>query len=96
MDDVAENGFAAHSKYKEDSLSQFIRFMASLGLGEFLEDPENDDEDFIESFQNEPICFGHFASTPKGEMLTLPKGATALDFAFDIHSEVGAHCLGTT
>ena len=95
MDDVAENGFAAHWKYKEDSSGSNSLDSWLVRIREFLEDPENDDEDFIESFQMNLFASEIFVFTPKGEMLTLPKGATALDFAFDIHSEVGAHCLGT-
>lgn len=95
MDDLAENGFAAHWKYKEDSSGSNSLDSWLVRIREFLEDPENDDEDFIESFQMNLFASEIFVFTPKGEMLTLPKGATALDFAFDIHSEVGAHCLGT-
>ena len=95
MDDIAENGFAAHWKYKEDSSGSNSLDSWLVRIREFLEDPENDDEDFIESFQMNLFASEIFVFTPKGEMLTLPKGATALDFAFDIHSEVGAHCLGT-
>ena len=95
MDDLAENGFAAHWKYKEDSSGSNSLDSWLIRIREFLEDPENDDEDFIESFQMNLFASEIFVFTPKGEMLTLPKGATALDFAFDIHSEVGAHCLGT-
>src|SRR6056300_623894 len=95
MDDIAENGFAAHWKYKEDSSgsNQLDRWL--LRIREFLDDPENDSEDFIDSFKMNLFSSEIFVFTPKGEMLTLPKGATALDFAFDIHTEVGAHCLGT-
>ena len=95
MDDIAENGFAAHWKYKEDSSgsNQLDRWL--LRIREFLDDPENDSEDFIDNFKMNLFSSEIFVFTPKGEMLTLPKGATALDFAFDIHTEVGAHCLGT-
>jgi GTP diphosphokinase / guanosine-3',5'-bis(diphosphate) 3'-diphosphatase len=95
MDHIAENGFAAHWKYKEDSSGSISLDSWLMRIREFLEDPENDDEDFIESFQMNLFASEIFVFTPKGQMLTLPKGATALDFAFDIHSEVGAHCLGT-
>ncbi|MEC8459187.1 MAG: RelA/SpoT family protein [Bacteroidota bacterium] len=95
MDNLAENGFAAHWKYKEDSSGSNSLDSWLVRIREFLEDPENDDEDFIDSFQMNLFASEIFVFTPKGEMLTLPKGATALDFAFDIHSEVGAHCLGT-
>ncbi|MCH1401542.1 MAG: bifunctional (p)ppGpp synthetase/guanosine-3',5'-bis(diphosphate) 3'-pyrophosphohydrolase [Schleiferiaceae bacterium] len=95
MDDIAENGFAAHWKYKEDSsgsnqLDSWLR-----RIREFLDNPDNDNEDFIDSFKMNLFSSEIFVFTPRGEMVTLPKGATALDFAFDVHSEVGAHCLGT-
>ena len=95
MDDIAENGFAAHWKYKEDSsgsnqLDSWLR-----RIREFLDNPDNDSEDFIDSFKMNLFASEIFVFTPRGEMVTLPKGATALDFAFDVHSEVGAHCLGT-
>ena len=95
MDDVAENGFAAHWKYKEDSSGSNSLDSWLMRIREFLEDPDNDNEDFIESFQMNLFASEIFVFTPKGDMLTLPKGATALDFAFEIHSEVGARCLGT-
>ena len=95
MDDVAENGFAAHWKYKEDSSGSNSLDTWLMRIKEFLEDPDNDNEDFIESFQMNLVASEIFVFTPKGEMRTLPKGATALDFAFDIHSDVGARCLGT-
>ena len=95
MDDIAENGFAAHWKYKEDSsgsnqLDSWLR-----RIREFLDNPDNDSEDFIDNFKMNLFSSEIFVFTPRGEMVTLPKGATALDFAFDVHSEVGAHCLGT-
>ena len=95
MDDIAENGFVAHWKYKEDSsgsnqLDSWLR-----RIREFLDNPDNDSEDFIDSFKMNLFSSEIFVFTPRGEMVTLPKGATALDFAFDVHSEVGAHCLGT-
>ena len=95
MDDIAENGFAAHWKYKEDSSGSNTLDIWLERIKEFLEDPDNDSEDFIENFKMTLFASEIFVFTPKGQMISLPKGATALDFAFDIHSEVGAHCLGT-
>ena len=95
MDDIAENGFAAHWKYKEDSSGSNTLDNWLKRIREFLEDPDNDNEDFIESFKMNLFASEIFVFTPKGKMVSLPKGATALDFAFEIHSEVGAHCLGT-
>ncbi|HCY25714.1 MAG TPA: RelA/SpoT family protein, partial [Cryomorphaceae bacterium] len=95
MDDIAENGFAAHWKYKEDSSGSDTLDMWLQRIKEFLDDPDNDSEDFIENFKMNLFASEIFVFTPKGQMIALPKAATALDFAFDIHSEVGAHCLGT-
>ncbi len=95
MDDIAENGFAAHWKYKEDSSGSNTLDNWLKRIREFLEDPDNDDEDFIENFKMNLFASEIFVFTPKGKMVALPKGATALDFAFEIHSEVGAQCLGT-
>jgi len=95
MDDIAENGFAAHWKYKEDSSGSNQLDSWLLRIREFLDNPDNDSEDFIDNFKMNLFSSEIFVFTPRGEMVTLPKGATALDFAFDVHSEVGAHCLGT-
>lgn len=95
MDNIAENGFAAHWKYKEDSSGSNTLDNWLVRIREFLEDPDNDNEDFIENFKMNLFASEIYVFTPKGQMITLPKGATALDFAFDIHSEIGAHCLGT-
>jgi GTP pyrophosphokinase len=95
MDDIAENGFAAHWKYKEDSSGSNNLDHWLKKIREFLDNPTTDSEDFIDSFKMNLFSSEIFLFTPKGHMVTLPKGATALDFAFEIHSEVGAHCLGT-
>jgi len=95
MDDIAENGFAAHWKYKEDSSGSNTLDTWLQRIREFLDDPDNDSEDFIENFKMNLFASEIFVFTPKGKMVSLPKGATALDFAFEIHSEVGAQCLGT-
>jgi guanosine-3',5'-bis(diphosphate) 3'-pyrophosphohydrolase len=95
MDDIAENGFAAHWKYKEDSSGSNTLDSWLQRIREFLDDPDNDSEDFIENFKMNLFASEIFVFTPKGKMVSLPKGATALDFAFEIHSEVGAQCLGT-
>lgn len=98
MDEVAEKGYAAHWRYKENdgsadaSESSFDNWIEKIR--DLLDQPEEDALDFIDDFKlnlfNEEI----FIFTPKGELKTLPAGATALDFAFEIHSEVGARCMG--
>ncbi len=95
MDELAEKGYAAHWKYKdaaverENQLEEWIR-----KIREILESPEENALDFIDDFKLNLFAEEIFAFTPKGEMKTLPAGATALDFAFEIHSKVGEHCIG--
>ena len=103
MDEIAEQGFAAHWKYKdngnnndtivlseeETELEDWLRT-----IQEILDDPQPDAMDFLDSiklnlFSSEIIVF-----TPKGEIKTMPVGSTALDFAFNIHTFLGSHCIG--
>jgi GTP pyrophosphokinase len=99
MDDIAEKGYAAHWKYKE---SGAVPVQHESGLDTWIEQVremlENEDKaeaiEFVEDFRNNLFNDEVFIFTPKGELKTLPNGATALDFAFDIHSEIGVHCLG--
>lgn len=94
MDDIAEKGYAAHWKYKEKSggesgLEQWIqrvRGMLSQSSATALE--------FMDEFRSNLFSEEVFVFTPKGELKLLPRGATALDFAFDIHTHVGLRCLG--
>ena len=94
MDDIAEKGYAAHWKYKdhnskESSLDNWIN-----QIRELLENPEANAIDFIDDFKLNLFTSEIFIFTPNGDLKTLPKQATALDFAFEIHSDVGAQCLG--
>lgn len=94
MDDIAEKGYAAHWKYKnqktkESSLDNWIN-----KIRELLENPENNAVDFIDDFKLNLFSSEIFIFTPNGDLKTLPKSSTSLDFAFEIHSAVGSHCLG--
>ncbi len=95
MDELAEKGYAAHWKYKEDGeeresqLEEWIR-----KIRELLESPEQNALDFIDDFKLNLFAEEIFVFTPKGEMRTLPANATALDFAFDVHTKVGEKCIG--
>ena len=93
MDDLAEKGYAAHWKYKESGietqLDEWIR-----RIRELLESPEDNAMDFIDDFKLNLFAEEIFVFTPKGEMKSLPANATALDFAFDIHTKVGEKCIG--
>jgi GTP pyrophosphokinase len=98
MDELAEKGYAAHWKYKDtvsgeaskgDQLEDWLR-----KIREMLENPEDNALDFIDDFKLNLFAEEIFVFTPQGEMRTLPFGATALDFAFDIHTKVGEKCIG--
>ncbi|NOZ47704.1 MAG: bifunctional (p)ppGpp synthetase/guanosine-3',5'-bis(diphosphate) 3'-pyrophosphohydrolase [Chlorobi bacterium] len=94
MDEIAERGFAAHYKYKnvkseESELDKWIK-----KIRELLEDPQSDALEFIDDFKLNLFSSEILVFTPKGHIKTLPKGATTLDFAYDIHTEVGKHCIG--
>lgn len=93
MDEVAEKGFCAHWKYKgiksEENMEKWL-----ANIREVLENPELSGVDFIDDFKLNLYDKEVFAFTPKGELRRLPKGATVLDFAFDIHTNVGRKCVG--
>ncbi|MGJ5641600.1 RelA/SpoT family protein [Formosa sp. S-31] len=94
MNEIAEKGYAAHYKYKqednkEDSLDAWI-----AKLQEALEGNETNAVDFVEQFKLNLYSKEIFVFTPKGDLKSLPKGATPLDFAFNIHTEVGMHTRG--
>ncbi|WP_417874876.1 RelA/SpoT family protein [Xanthomarina gelatinilytica] len=94
MNEIAEKGFAAHYKYKEgnekdDSLDLWI-----ARLQEALENHEANAVDFVEQFKLNLYSKEIFVFTPKGELKSLPKGASPLDFAFSIHTEVGMKTRG--
>ena len=97
MDEIAEKGYAAHWKYKDTS----SRVKSDMGLEQWLEDlrdvlNQNNGSaiEFVDNFKSNLYSDEVFTFTPKGDLVTLPKGATALDFAFHIHTQVGANCIG--
>ncbi|ARN77346.1 RelA/SpoT family protein [Nonlabens spongiae] len=94
MHEIAEKGYAAHYKYKqddkkEDGLEQWLG-----KLQEALENPDVNAVDFVEQFKLNLYSKEIFVFTPQGDLKSLPKGATPLDFAFAIHTEVGMHTRG--
>ncbi len=94
MNEIAEKGYAAHYKYKhqnekETGLDDWLN-----KLKETLENQEINAVDFVENFKLSLYSKEIFVFTPNGELKPLPKGATALDFAFSIHTEVGMTCRG--
>lgn len=93
MDEIAEKGLAAHWKYKgEGESSELDRWLASIK--EILDQPDATALEFLDEFKLNLFTKEIRVFTPKGYMRTLPKGATALDFAYDIHTEIGNTCIG--
>ncbi|OCB74179.1 GTP pyrophosphokinase [Flavobacterium glycines] len=95
MDEIAEKGYAAHYKYKnganeEGGLDVWLNL-----LREALENQETNAIDFVEDFKMNLYSKEIYVFTPKGDIKSLPKGATSLDFAFSIHSEIGIKTRGT-
>ncbi len=96
MHDIAERGLAAHWKYKEEVThadGQMERFLA--WVRELLESPKAEQAtEFVEEFRLNLYDQEIYVFTPKGELKTLPSNATPVDFAFQVHTEVGFHCIG--
>lgn len=95
MDEIAEKGYAAHWKYKDGATSSESGLeMWITKVREILEQNDGSAIEFIDNFKLNLYSDEVFVFTPKADLITLPAGATALDFAFDIHTEVGLHCIG--
>ncbi len=95
MDEIAEKGYAAHWKYK-DSVSNHESNLEKwlVKVRDLLEKQDLSALEFVDDFRGNLFNEEVFVFTPKGELKTLPIGATALDFAFDIHTDIGAKCIG--
>ena len=95
MDDIAEKGFAAHWKYKENRVEEDNELDKWLKtIQEILSNPNPNAIDFLDTVKMNLFSSEIFVFTPKGDIRTLPQGATALDFAYSIHTRIGDHCLG--
>ncbi len=93
MDDIAEKGFAAHWKYKEGGAeSQFDIWISQVR--ELLENTDENSLELIDDFKLNLFTDEIYVFTPNGDMKSLPTGASALDFAFAVHTQVGSNCLG--
>ncbi len=96
MDDIAEVGFAAHWKYKDKNAeydeNELDKWLNSIK--EILDDPQPDTLDLLDNIKLNLYASEIMVFTPKGELKTMPKGSTALDFAYSIHSFLGSHCFG--
>lgn len=95
MNEIAEKGFAAHYKYKNVQSDDGGLDLWLNKLQETLENQDISAVDFVEEFKLSLYAKEIFVFTPKGDLYSLPKGASALDFAFHIHTEVGMHARGT-
>ena len=94
MDEIAERGYAAHWKYKGDSaqeseLDKWIKKIRTM-----LENPLEDPIEFLDEFKMNLFSSEIMVFTPKGTLVSLPKGASALDFAYEIHTEIGNKAIG--
>ena len=94
MDEIAEKGLAAHYKYKESNSeeSKFDRWIAEIR--DLLENPDANAMDFVNEFKANLFSEEIYVFTPKGELRVLPIGSTILDFAYDIHTDIGDKCIG--
>jgi len=95
MNEIAEKGFAAHYKYKNEDSDEGGLDLWLNKLQDTLENQDISALDFVEEFKLSLYAKEIFVFTPKGDLYSLPKGASALDFAFHIHTEVGMHTRGT-
>lgn len=93
MDEVAEKGLAAHWKYKGGKDSRDFE-MWLAGIREILENPDLNVVDFIDHFSLNIYSSETFVFTPKGDLKKMPAGSTLLDFAYEIHSQLGDKCVG--
>ncbi|MBQ3555916.1 MAG: bifunctional (p)ppGpp synthetase/guanosine-3',5'-bis(diphosphate) 3'-pyrophosphohydrolase [Bacteroidales bacterium] len=98
MDEIAERGFAAHWKYKTGENTDYNERENELDtwlktIKEILEHPEPNALDFLDTIKLNLYASEIFVFTPKGDIKTFPKDATALDFAFTLHSDIGYHCI---
>jgi guanosine-3',5'-bis(diphosphate) 3'-pyrophosphohydrolase len=94
MNEIAEKGLAAHWKYKEgkEDESRFDKWFHQIR--EALNSPDDNSIDFLQDFKTSFLAEEIYVYTPKGEVKMLPVGASALDFAFGVHTEVGSKCIG--
>jgi len=94
MNEIAEKGLAAHWKYKEDATDE-SRFDKWFGqIREALSNQDNNSIDFLQDFKTSFLAEEIYVYTPKGDVRMLPVGATALDFAFSVHTAVGSKTIG--
>ena len=94
MDDIAERGFAAHWKYKigeGEEEKELVKWLQTIT--DILKEPEPNAIDFLDTIKLNLFASEIVVFTPKGETMTLPKGASVLDMAFALHTDLGTHCI---
>ena len=94
MDEIAEKGVAAHWKYKGGKSDSANTDLWLKNLRDMLENSSESNKEIIDEFKMQLYNDNIFVFTPKGDLIELPKGASVLDFAFNIHSKVGSKCTG--
>jgi len=94
MDEIAERGYAAHWKYKGDSSQESELDKWIKKIRQMLENPLEDPIEFLDEFKMNLFSSEIMVFTPKGTLVSLPKGASALDFAYEIHTEIGNKAIG--
>ena len=94
MDEIAEKGYAAHYKYKGDNVpeTELDKWIKQIRM--MLENPLEDPIEFLDEFKMNLFSSEIMVFTPKGTLVSLPKGASALDFAYEIHTEIGNRAIG--
>ncbi|MGC1390959.1 MAG: RelA/SpoT family protein [Bacteroidales bacterium] len=94
MDEIAEKGYAAHWKYKGDEVqeTELDKWIKKIRI--MLENPHEDPIEFLDEFKMNLFSSEIMVFTPKGFLVSLPKGASALDFAYEIHTEIGNKAIG--
>ena len=94
MHEFAEYGVAAHWRYKERTEQDEVLEKTIHSIRKLLETPDNDEEELLDSFKTELFSDRVFVLSPQGKVIDLPQGATPLDFAYSIHTEIGHKCRG--
>jgi guanosine-3',5'-bis(diphosphate) 3'-pyrophosphohydrolase len=94
MDEIAEKGLAAHYRYKESKTKEtkFDRWISEIR--ELMENPDMNAMEFVNEFKLNLFTDEIYVFTPKGDLRVLPTGSTILDFAYDIHTDIGNQCIG--
>ena len=94
MDEIASRGFASHHRYKDITTFEHELETWIERIRDQLKNPDSDAFEFLDDFKLNLVSADINVFTPKGDMLTLPQGSTVIDFAYEIHSDLGNKCIG--